>query len=150
MRWLFLLVLLFSGWLGSTQLASSGWFWNAQLDVEGTTTRIAWTVNDPNASSYRADMWVYVPEGAEASVVELLSEKEKVHIRTDSSLACTSSGVEVRAVVRVKPNGAVKGRDVGVALLADGVVVDSATGKVTERIEVSGTLPADNPSCAGS
>ncbi|MBI2866177.1 MAG: hypothetical protein HYX99_02295 [Chloroflexi bacterium] len=137
MWWLFLFGFLFSGW-----------FWNAQLDIEGTTTRIAWTVNDPNASSYRADMWVYVPEGAEASVENLLSEKEKVHIVPDASLACTSTGVEVRAVVQVKPNGAVKGRDVGVALLADGAVVDLATGNVTDRIEVSGTIPADNPSCA--
>lgn len=145
---LLLVVFALVGLLWNVQVALAGWFWNVQLSVEGVRTQVAWTVNDPDgADSYRAKIDLYLPEGAEVADVVQLTDKENVHVRTDSTLACRADGVEARAEVQVVRNGQMDGTMAEVTLRADGATVDAATGGLRDRIVVSGLLPADHPSC---
>ncbi len=107
-----------------------GWFWNAQTSVEGVIVQTAWTVNEVDApGDYSAKIDLYVPFGADASVIEVAAN-ERVRLQERPGLACTADGFEVEARFRVSSDVgadgdtvlAQLGTDTGVAVIGNGVL----------------------------
>ncbi|MDA1096751.1 MAG: hypothetical protein O3B84_05795 [Chloroflexi bacterium] len=125
-----------------------GWFWNGQTNVEGVMVQTAWTVNEVNApDSYSAKIDLYVPRGANA-VIEEQTGNERLRIREDNKLACTSDGFEVAARWRIDSEKSGEGDTVWVRLQADGAEV-LAEGKLRSPLELRMFVPTNTPpSCA--
>jgi hypothetical protein len=125
-----------------------GWYWNAEIDVEGTDLRTAWTVVGGDSDDYFADIRVSVPRGADADVIDV-ADHERVSTSARGSLSCDSGSVET--VVTFKVSATDKDADenawVEVELTANGDSIGTAAGRVGKRITVRADVPATDPDC---
>ena len=125
----------------SAAVAFAGWEWNARFDVQGVDTRVRWTVVDgANANDYKAQIVLYVPQGVEAKLVSQMTDLETAKVRTSPKLKCVPSGAEVEATVRIVPRENSGGSLGSVSLVANGAIIDQATGSLQQEIVVKGVL----------
>ncbi|MBI4282543.1 MAG: hypothetical protein HY672_03535 [Chloroflexi bacterium] len=126
----------------------AGWYWNARVDVEGTTVRTIWSVVGDNdgSSSYTAAIGILLPEGAQATLLSK-ADQETVTIGTDPSLECASEEVEGVVTYNVTPLAGAVGRMVRVTVKADGVSVGQGIGELGEDIRVDVSIPVGSASC---
>jgi len=126
-----------------------GWYWNAEIDVEGTSLRTAWSVVGGDSDDYFTDIRVSVPRRADVEVLEFAEGYESVSISSCGSLSCDSNSVE--AFVTFKVSATDKDADenawVEVELTANGESIGTADGRVGKRITVRTDVPASHPGC---
>jgi len=126
-----------------------GWYWNAEIDVEGTSLRTAWTVVGGDSDDYFTDVHVSVPRRTEVEVIEFAESYESVSISSRGSLSYDSNSVE--ALVTFKVSATDKDADenawVEVELTANGKSIGTADGRVGKRITVRTDVPARHPGC---
>jgi len=126
-----------------------GWYWNAEINLEGTSLRTAWTVVDGDESDYFTDIRVSVPRKADADVVEFAEGHERVKISSGRRLSCDADSVDAIVTFKVKADDKRvdrKGR-VEVEITADGQVIGTADGRVGKKISVRVEVPANDPDC---
>ena len=141
-----------------TGVANGAWWWNAQAEGEGTDFRTAWTVVDSQTGvevdddelNYRAAIEIRLPDGADFKLVGIAAT-ERVKLKTDRSLECTSTGIEAEVNYRVEALKGAAGDLVKVWVTAGDTnnVLGEGFGDLKENINVEVFIPADNPDCAG-
>lgn len=125
----------------------AGWQWNAQLDVEGTEVRTAWTVVDDPKGEYNYFTKIKFKHPKEAEVEVLKQAKtEKVVLKPTGSLECGRHGIEAKVIYKVKALDGAVGSEVLVTVTAGDRVLGQETGAVGKRIKVNVTVPG---SCSG-
>ena len=130
-------------------IAHAGWYWNAEIDVEGTILRTAWTVDGADADDYFAKISIWLPKGAEAELVDYAEGRERVKIYEHRRLSCNADSIDGVVTYNVRPDGRDADRQarVEVTLLADGVRIGGGTGRIGQAITVQIDIPADEPDC---
>ena len=124
-----------------------GWYWNAEIDLEGTSLRTAWTVVDGDEDDYFTDIRISVPRKADADVVGVAEGHEKVKIKSGRKLSCDADSVDAIVTFKVKADG--KGVDrkgrVEVEITANGEIIGTADGRIGKKITVNVDVPATDP-----
>ncbi len=133
--------------VAGASVAYGKWWWNAELDVEGTSVKTQWrVVGDPRgAENYDAEIEFSVPPGAN---VEVLSQtpNETVEVRTSSILDCRRRGMEAVVTYDIEAGDDARGSHVRVSVIADDRVVARGGGKIGDPISLAMVLPA---TCSG-
>ncbi|MBF8267142.1 MAG: hypothetical protein HW388_650 [Dehalococcoidia bacterium] len=129
-------------------VAYAGWYWNARVNVEGTTVRTIWSVAGDNdgSNNYAAAIGILLPEGAQATLISKV-DQETVTIGTDPSLECDSEEIEGVVTYNVTPLTKEVGRMVRVTVKADGVSIGQGVGRLGEDIRVDVSIPVESASC---
>ena len=124
-------------------VAYGKWWWNAEIDVEGSSLRTEWRVTgDPKgAANYEAEIRLSLPEGAHAELISQTPD-EAVAIVADPFLECRSDGIEGVVTYDVSPLAGSKGSRVKVSVTVDGDVVGKASGRVGDPISLGVIIPA--------
>ena len=124
-------------------VAYGKWWWNAEIDVEGTSLRTEWRVTgDPKgAANYEAKIRLSLPEGAHAEVLSQTPD-ESVAIVADPFLECRADGIEAVVTYDVAPLGGRQGARVKVSVTVDGEVVGKAAGRIGDPISLGLIIPA--------
>jgi hypothetical protein len=126
------------------QAVQAGWFWNAQLDVAGTDTRLVWQVDDEDGQNdYRATIVLRHPKGADVSLVSTMTDLEKVRLAASKRLVVTEAGVQVEATFRVTALKGANGGTVTVSIMAPGygTTLATAEGSLGQKIVLTATVP---------
>ena len=116
--------------VAGASVAYGKWWWNAELDVEGTSVKTQWrVVGDPRgAENYDAEIEFSVPPGAN---VEVLSQtpNETVEVRTSSILDCRRRGMEAVVTYDIEAGDDARGSHVRVSVIADDRVAARGGGR---------------------
>lgn len=126
-----------------------GWYWNAEIDLEGTSLRTAWTVAGGDQDDYFADIRVSVPRRAKAKILEVAEGHERVSIRSHRGLSCDRNSVDAIVTFKVKAisEGVSREGNVEVDITANGRTIGAADGRLGKKISVKLEVPARHPSC---
>jgi hypothetical protein len=126
-----------------------GWYWNAEIDLEGTSLRTAWTVTDGDQDDYFAYIRVSVPRKAKAELLDLAEGHERVKISTQGRLSCDRNSVDAIVTFNVKAvgKGASRKGNVEVDITANGKTIGVADGRLGKRITLKLDVPAKHPRC---
>ena len=129
--------------VAGASVAYGKWWWNAELDVEGTTVKTRWAVaGDPRGrENYNAEIEVSVPPGANVDVVSQTPE-ETVEVRTSSILDCRRHGIEAVVIYDIEAKAHARGSRVRVSVTADDRIVARGRGKIGDPISLAMVLPA--------
>lgn len=129
-------------------VAYAGWWWNAQIDVQGTTLRTIWSVtgDEDGSTNYFANINVALPQGVAATVLSQAAT-ESVSFSSDSGLACGSGSIESIVSFNVAALDGAVGKRVKVTVTANDMPIGHGNGSLGEDIGVTVSIPTSSPGC---